>query len=160
MLLTPRRSPNSLIAARILLTPDRLMKQWTPQVLRYGRDEALPERRPLRTGPLTLVYEEADLRYIRLGDREVLRRVYVAVRDQAWGTVLPVVSNTQIEVREDSFRVSFDAEHKQGEVHFAWRGAITGSADGTIEFSKDVFKPDNIRQEVKSITRARQASPD
>lgn len=130
MLLTPRRSPNSLIAARILLTPDRLMKQWTPQVLRYGRDEALPERRPLRTGPLTLVYEEADLRYIRLGDREVLRRVYV------------------------------DAEHKQGEVHFAWRGAVTGSADGTIEFSMDVFKPDNIRQEVKSITRARQASPD
>src|SRR4051794_871857 len=57
-------------------------------VLRWGRTEDQPESLSLRAGPLSLRYEEGGLRYIRLGDREVLRRVYVAVRDRNWGTIL------------------------------------------------------------------------
>ena len=56
-------------------------------VLYYGRDEALPERLLLRAGPLSLVYEAGGVRYVKWGDREVLRRVYVAVRDSYWRTV-------------------------------------------------------------------------
>ena len=51
-------------------------------VIRYGNAEPLPERIPLQAGPLSLVYEAGDLRYLRLHDREILRRVYVAVRDR------------------------------------------------------------------------------
>ena len=46
-------------------------------VLYYGKEEPLPEQTALRAGPLSLVYEEGDLRYIRLGNQEILRRVYV-----------------------------------------------------------------------------------
>ena len=59
-------------------------------VLTYGRGAPLPERTPLRAGPLTLFYEAGDLRYVKPGDREILRRVYVAVRDRNWGTVSPI----------------------------------------------------------------------
>jgi hypothetical protein len=93
-------------------------------VLYYGKEEPLPERIPLRAGPLSLIYEEGDLRYIKLGQHEILRRVYVAIRDRNWVTVLPVLSNIKMEIEADSFRISYDVENKQGEVDFFWRGII------------------------------------
>ena len=54
------------------------------RTLYYGWDGPLPEKRELRAGPLTLLFEGGDLRYVRLGDHEVLRRVYVSVRDSNW----------------------------------------------------------------------------
>src|SRR5687768_14979614 len=107
------------------------------RVLYYGRDEAMPEQRRLRAGPLSLVFEAGDLRYIRLEGQEILRRVYVAVRDQNWGTIPMRLSNLAVEDASDSFRITYDAEHIQGDIAFAWRGAITGDADGTITFNMD-----------------------
>ncbi|PWH15688.1 MAG: hypothetical protein DDG58_10665 [Ardenticatenia bacterium] len=106
-------------------------------VLYYGKEEALPEQRVLRAGPLSLVYEEGDLRYIRYGDQEILRRVYVAVRDRNWGTVPSRLSNVQIEAHPDSFRIQYEVENKEGEINFFWKGTIEGDAQGTIAFSMD-----------------------
>jgi hypothetical protein len=107
------------------------------QVLYYGKDEPLPEQIELRAGPLSLVYEAGDLRYIRLGRHEILRRIYVAVRDPNWGTVLPKLSNIQMDIKADSFRISYDVENKQGDIDFFWRGAISGDTAGTISFSME-----------------------
>ncbi len=106
-------------------------------VLYYGQDTPQPNQMVLRAGPLALVYENGDLRYITLRGREVLRRVYVAVRDRNWGTVPLVLSNEQIEAREDGFHISYEARHQQGEIDFIWRGTITGAPDGTITFAMD-----------------------
>ena len=45
----------------------------------------------LRAGPLSMMFEPelAFLRYIRLGNREILRGIYAAVRDGVWGTITP-----------------------------------------------------------------------
>jgi len=107
------------------------------RVLYYGRDEPLAERRPLRAGPLTLLFEDGDLRYVMLGDREVLRRAYVSVRDNNWDTVPPVISNLQTDEGADWFRISFDAEHRERELDFAWKGTVTGDARGTVTFAMD-----------------------
>jgi len=106
-------------------------------VLYYGKEEALPEQRVLWAGPLTIVYEEGDLRYIRYGDQEILRRVYVAVRDRNWGTVLPRLGNVQIEASSDSFRIQYDVENKEDEINFFWKGTIEGDTQGTITFTMD-----------------------
>jgi len=107
------------------------------RVLYYGTDEALPERVKLRAGPLSLVYEKGDLRYIRLGEREILRRVYVAIRDRNWGTVPPRFSNVRRDVAQDSFRISYDVENKQDGVDFFWKGTITGDAQGTVTIAME-----------------------
>jgi len=107
------------------------------RVLYYGKDEPLPEQTPLRAGPLSLIFEAGDLRTIRLGGREVLRRVYVAVRDRNWGTMPSALSNVQIERRDRSFRIAYDVESRQGEIDFFWRGTITGDARGTVTFTMD-----------------------
>jgi hypothetical protein len=103
------------------------------RVLYAGKDEPPPERIPLRAGPLSLIYEAGDLRYIRLGEHEILRRIYVAVRDQNWGTILPAFSDMQMTIGEDAFQISYAVENRQGDIDFRWRGVITGGADGTIQ---------------------------
>ncbi len=106
-------------------------------VLCRGRFEPPPARIPLRADPLSLVFEGGDLRYIRLGDREVLRRVYVAVRDRNWGTVPAVLSDMRIDAGSDSFSISYHAKHKHADIEFAWEGSITGDSGGTITCSMD-----------------------
>ena len=113
------------------------MSQLPLRVLYYGKDEPLPEQTQLRAGPLSMVFEAGDLRYIRFGDHEILRRVYVAVRDHNWDTILPQLSNIQIEQEDDAFRITYDVENKHGDVDFFWRGTIAGDANGTITFSMD-----------------------
>jgi len=106
-------------------------------VLYYGKEDPLPERTELRAGPLRLIYEEGDLRYISMGSREIVRRIYIAIRDRNWGTILPVYSNFQMDIAEDSFRITYDVENKRGEIDFAWKGSITGDPDGTLTFTMD-----------------------
>ena len=108
---------------------------FTKTIKRQGSDQPPAAWRMLRAGPLSLVLEGADLRYIRLGDREVLRRVYVALRDRNWGTVPPVYSSLQVDAGEDRFAVEFDAVHCGGAIDFAWHGTIRGDADGTIAYT-------------------------
>jgi D-apionolactonase len=88
----------------------------------------------LRAGPLAMLFEGCGLRYVRLGGREVLRRVYVAVRDRNWGTIEPQISNLRFDIQAKSFHVEFDCQHRQGEIAFRWSGAITGADDGTVVF--------------------------
>ncbi len=97
----------------------------------------MPPEQRLRAGPLTLCLEASDLRYVSWGNQEILRRVYVAVRDRNWGTIAPIYSNLTVEVESDSFHVTFDARHEQGDIDFFWRGEIIGSADGTIVCTLD-----------------------
>ena len=113
------------------------MSQLPLRVLYYGKDEPLPEQTQLRAGPLSMVFEAGDLRYIRFGDREILRRIYVAVRDHNWDTILPQLSNVQIEQEGDAFRITYDVANKAGDVDFFWGGTIAGDANGTITFSMD-----------------------
>jgi hypothetical protein len=93
--------------------------------------------RELRAGPLSLLFEEGGLRYVRLGRHEVLRRIYVAVRDRNWDTVPTALSNLRIDADAQSFRATFDAGCRRGEIDFTWKGAITGNPQGIVRFALD-----------------------
>ncbi len=108
-------------------------------VLYYGSEQPLPSAIPLQAGPLTMVFEPNTLflRYIRLGDREILRGIYAAVRDRNWGTVVPAISGLKTETFDGGFRLSFTADCRRQEIHFVWRGEIQGDASGTVTFRMD-----------------------
>ncbi|MFO7919086.1 MAG: hypothetical protein R6V13_13535 [Anaerolineae bacterium] len=111
-------------------------------VLYHGKEEPPTRRQRLRAGPLTLLFEEdatmgGALRYVKLGDREILRRVYVAVRDRHWGTVPSTLSDVEMNVKEDTFHITFRVENVEGKIDFCWRGTITGDERGTITFSME-----------------------
>src|SRR5205809_928685 len=103
----------------------------------HGRNQAPTEMRELRAGPLSCLLDGIDLRYVRNGDAELVRRLFVAVRDAAWGTVAPQIRDLEVEDGGDSFRVSFEALHESGELRFRWRGLLAGTADGVLECRMD-----------------------
>lgn len=88
----------------------------------------------LRAGSLILQLDGVDLRSIVWGDHEVLRRVYVAVRDRDWGTVPPVVRDVALKRRSDSFELSFECLHQSGSIDFRWKGSVAGRPDGSIDY--------------------------
>ncbi len=90
---------------------------------------------PLRAGPLRLVFDRGELRWIRLGEREVVRGIYFALRGEGWATVPYTISNLEITAEPASFRISFLAHHERGPVRFDWRAEIAGCPDGRISFA-------------------------
>ena len=102
-----------------------------------GRDEPFADMRLLRAGPATVLLDGVDLRYLRIGGTELVRRIYAAVRDVDWDTVPGVVSGIEIEESGDGFRIDFDVRHARREVDFAWHGTITGAVSGRIEYVFD-----------------------
>ncbi len=102
-----------------------------------GSPAPLPERLPLRAGPLSLAFEAGDLRYVTFGDREVVRRIYGAVRDRNWGTVPGRISSREARIDPQSFHLTYVSEHREREIDFLWRATISGDADGTLRFEFD-----------------------
>lgn len=92
---------------------------------------------PLRAGPISLLFSNGDLRQLRVGNVEIVQRIYVAVRDHNWGTAPVQLDDVVIDDYGDHFRVSFTATHRQNDVGFTWQGSIIGDTDGSIRFSMD-----------------------
>jgi hypothetical protein len=103
----------------------------------YGVDRPPEETRELHAGPVTVLLDGIDLRYVRLGSLETVRRISVAVRDQNWNTIPGQHRITRVEQQADSFLVEFAVEHKAHDIDFAWQGRITGSPDGRIRYEMD-----------------------
>jgi hypothetical protein len=99
-----------------------------------------PEPEPptlLEAGPVAVELEGIDLRLGTLHGFEFLRRLYVAVRDETWGTVLPVVTLLEVDRRPDSFEVRVGATHRRDEVWFDWEGSIVGTSAGHLSYEMD-----------------------
>lgn len=91
----------------------------------------------LRAGPLTVRFDGGELRYIKLGRREVILRIHATVRDRNWGTVPFELSELQSEIAEDRFLIRYTSTHRQAEIHFVWQARIVGEPDGSIRFTLD-----------------------
>jgi hypothetical protein len=100
---------------------------------------APPERLLLRAGQWNLIYEAGDLKYIRFGNTEVVRRIYVAVRDEKWGTIPGVLTERERTIGDNQFRLVYEARHVDAPkgIDFAWRGTLTGTPDGVVTFEME-----------------------
>ncbi len=103
----------------------------------HGVDQPPQELRRLRAGPLTCALDGVDLRYVRAGGVEVVRRIYAAVRDRNWNTIPGVPSEIEVDDGGDRFEVRFSVRHVSDDVDFAWGGTIVGTAGGRIAFALD-----------------------
>jgi hypothetical protein len=93
-----------------------------------------PPVRHLRAGPLTLELADGGLRYVRYGEREVLRRLYVAVRDARWVSVPGTIERADVDERDDGFEATLEVRHELGPVSFRWRGILRGDPAGVVSF--------------------------
>ena len=77
------------------------------------------------------------LRYLRVGDHEILRGINAPIRNENWETVSPKISNLRLNQSGDSFEMTFDVTCQHADVDFRWEGSITGSDKGVIELTFD-----------------------
>lgn len=111
----------------------------------YGVDRPPSTTYELNAGPLTMLLDGIDLRYVRSGSLEMVRRIYVAVRDQNWNTIAGQSTITRIAQQQDSFDVEFDVEHKNNDIDFTWHGHIIGDPDGQIRYEMDGLAKSKFR---------------
>ena len=112
------------------------MNSIPPSALRCGTDQPEEKPVPLNAGSLTMLFEKdrGALRYIRMGDHEIIRCIYAVVQDQNWNTIKSDITNVQIDQQESNYRLTFNARCKTNEIDFSWKGIISGDPEGTVTF--------------------------
>jgi hypothetical protein len=100
-----------------------------------GTDVAEGKRRILEAGPLTAMFDNGALRYIRYRGAEVLRGIAYLLRDKDWGTYGPVIENLKIAQRKDGFTISYTATAKDKTQGLRYDAQIEANASGTLVFS-------------------------
>jgi D-apionolactonase len=92
-------------------------------------------RRNLEVGRVRLCLDGIDLRYVEIDDVEVLRRVFVTLRDADWGTV--ELSDLDVEVAQADDRITIaGAGHARlGSIEAACTVSIEALASGALEYA-------------------------
>jgi hypothetical protein len=98
---------------------------------------AAPAIQEVRAGRLTALLDGVDLRYIRIGGTEIVRRVYMAVRDAVWNTIPGTFSDFVYDTGPDHFRVTFRGHHRYQAIDYSWTGRFEGTPQGVITCSMD-----------------------
>ena len=78
----------------------------------YGKKDPLPLGRVMHAGNVNVVYEDGNLRYITCNGDEIIRKIYPAVRGQGWVTAIPAISEEIVEVKADSFYISYHCRYR------------------------------------------------
>ena len=107
------------------LSPERLR-------LLHGTADPPAPMRALRAGPVSLLLDGIDLRYLRIGGTELVRRVRRRARRRL-GHRPRRRLGLEVEDAEDGFRVEFDARHARRDIDFSWHGTIAGDPSGRVE---------------------------
>ena len=103
----------------------------------FGTETLDPISRKLKAGALTAELDNGMLRYIRIGETEVLRAIAFLVRDENWGTFTPKIENLKVDEAADRFTVSYDATCSDAKRSIRYHSTITGSADGKLSFATE-----------------------
>ena len=111
-----------------------------PQALRtdeilYGAQRKDSTVEYLRAGPIHVKFQDGELRYLCVGEKEIVRRIYFAVRDARYDTIMPDFSSVEVRKRESSFDISVAARCRSQSADYSWRGLIEGTSEGRITFT-------------------------
>lgn len=82
-------------------------------------------------------YSAGDLRDIRLGGTEIVRRIYMVFQDRNWTARPWTILEEDVHATGESFSIELRARGSFDAEPFTWTGRLTGSADGTIRYAID-----------------------
>jgi len=109
-------------------------KSLTVETVCYGNSVKLPKQSCLRAGKLTMIYENGSLRTISIGEFEMVRMIYGAVRGKAWLTAEPEITDEEIDIQEDSFEIRYSCHYRLVDIDFVATYSVKGDADNSVSF--------------------------
>ena len=89
----------------------------------------------LHAGPVAIDFDNGDLRNIRVGGIEVIRRIYLAFQDKNWTARPWVLSDVEIAHTADEFSIHFDAQGTFDAHALNVKCTLSGAADGSVTYS-------------------------
>ncbi len=92
----------------------------------FGTDRPDEKGRVLRAGSLSVEFENGQLRYVRVGDAEVMRAIAFLVRDESWGTYATEISKLEIDESKDGFQIRYEGRCADGAI--LYQADIRGEA--------------------------------
>jgi hypothetical protein len=104
------------------------------QELYFGLMEQPADVMTIECGPVTFLYQNGMIRSVMHGKTELIRRIYVALRDSVWNTIPYTISKPEIRQNENTFSLSFDANHLHDSIKFQWSGLIECSNKSIVRF--------------------------
>jgi hypothetical protein len=113
-----------------------MQTQDAPRAIRLlGTEQPNAVGRILTAGPISVEFDDGQLRYLRVGDVEVLRAISFLVRDENWGTYNPVISGLRVDQRGDGFSVQYHAVCRRPGQEISFDASIEGKGDGSLTFT-------------------------
>lgn len=113
-----------------------MTKDWTSNNYLTGRDQEKPVIE-FTAGPVTGIFDPniGFLRQVRLGDHELIRGIYMAVRDSKWKTLPIELEIIEQNIDIDHFEIQFRCSNKLNDAEFEWTGKISGDDLGNLEYA-------------------------
>ncbi len=101
----------------------------------FGSGQSASQKVHLRAGPLTLVYHAGSLRNICWKDFEIIRQIFITLRDENWREIPVEISGLQINRSEHSFFIQYRASCRRGMIQLDWDTRLAGDPSGKISGS-------------------------
>ena len=86
----------------------------------------------LQSGNLGCIFDSAAVHHLSWRDETILRMIFCAVRDPAWGTVFPQISGLKIARSAEALSITYDADYRQNDIRFSARFTFEAGADGSF----------------------------
>lgn len=103
----------------------------------------------LTAGSLSMDFDAGDLRSIRWGSMEVVRRIYFAVRDQQWSTAECTILDSKETIGKEGFLISYRAKYAYAnETVYESEVTLTGKGNEVTFHVKATAVTDFLRNRV------------
>ena len=87
----------------------------------------------LHAGRIRMAFVDGRLQWLTVGNVEVVRRIYVALRDETWTTVPHVIHDLDADVRERSFALRYEATATSAAGSLAFTVEVAGRDGDAVE---------------------------
>lgn len=94
-----------------------------------------PPRQRLLTGDFSAIFDQGALAHLSLRAHELIRLVYVAIRDPSWNTVPTVPLSVHLCSEAGYFFVKVKARATGSSLDLEWELVARGSTDGSLEMN-------------------------
>ncbi len=89
----------------------------------------------LHAGPVRAKFASGELRYLHVGDKEIARRIYFAVRDGDWDTAPPQFDHIKVTKQANGFTIDLTARCVLPAADYSWTAKIVGTPGGKITWT-------------------------